>query len=302
MKKQIYLLPLALFLSLSGAARAAADPIEALLVSQEQNAAQPAAKPLANPVPLPPRRPKDLGAGPSKKAPLVNLNLPSPLWGATAARRTWTETTREVVSRRLRDLERAKDKEAFCPSYSKASVSQKVNCWVMLVSAVSKLESGFKTGDAFKESNGIDSIGLLALSPGECPNAHTARALSTAAANLVCGVNMMARLVAQDHYISGPADHRGAARYWSTLRPPYKSYDARFHRNLNLGYKNQIVAMTRVYRGHAAAPEMAASYEVDAIYEVELGDGEVFEAVDHDVNDKEYVPLNDDRDFFEPRF
>jgi hypothetical protein len=332
MNKSLYVLPLALMISLCGAAHAedategypeqaiedansAQDPIAVLLASEKAAPAKvakevtkaSATKHKSAPVPLPVPRPKDLGSDLPKKPAVhqepnwvpnvaINPNLPNPLWGATAERRMWTFTVEGVVAARLSDLELAKDKESFCPGYNNASRSQKVNCWVMIVSSISKFESGFKTGDSFRETDGNNSIGLLALSPGECPNAKTARALSGAQPNLTCGVNMMAKLVGHDHYISGPSEHRGAARYWSTLRAPYTVYDKTRHKNLHLGYRTQIVGMVKGYRGNGKPPA------VDTTCEVERGPGELFEAADRDELDKEHVDMTGDRDFFEPRF
>jgi hypothetical protein len=60
----------------------------------------------------------------------------------------------------------------------------------------------------------------------------------------------MAALIARDGYLDGPENRRGAASYWSTLRAPYKRWDPSRNRYLNLGYKNQIIPLTRVFRGN----------------------------------------------------
>lgn len=123
------------------------------------------------------------------------------------------------------------------------------------MAAVSEFESAFKAGDSFREPDGNYSVGLLALSPNECPNAHTIAQLEQAVPNLVCGTNRMAALIAHDGYIDGPASRRGASSYWSTLRAPYKEWDASRGRYLSLGKKNQILPLVRGYRGHVVVPQ-----------------------------------------------
>jgi hypothetical protein len=154
-----------------------------------------------------------------------------------------------VVHARIRDFDSAKDAEVFCPGYRSASQPERENCWLLLVSAISKFESNFKVGDSFREPTGQDSIGLLALSPGECPNAPTARQLMDPVQNLICGVNMMAKLIARRGYIDGSTNGRGGATdYWSTLKPRHKRFDKTRNRYLNLGYKAEIIAFTKRYR------------------------------------------------------
>jgi hypothetical protein len=191
------------------------------------------------------------------KLPPEESDLGVPAWGDAAARQAWTSAVRVTAFARLHDLERAADREVFCPGYSQATLNQRLNCWVLVVAGVSKFESAFKTGDSFREPDGNYSVGLLALSTGECPNAPTIEQLSEAVPNLVCGTNRMATLIARDGYIDGPDGHRGAAGYWSTLRDPYKEWDPTRNRYLNLGYKNQILPLVKNYRGGKGAATIA---------------------------------------------
>src|SRR5205823_55535 len=80
-------------------------------------------------------------------------------------------------------------------------------------------------------------------------NAHSTQQLGQPVPNLICGTNRMALLISHDGYIDGPENARGAARYWSTLRAPYKRWDPTRNRYLSLGYKNQILPLVRGYRG-----------------------------------------------------
>ncbi len=175
-----------------------------------------------------------------------------PAWGPSPERRVWANAVLRVIRARQGDFDKARDKEIFCPGYSSASASQRANCWLMLVAAISKFESGFKPASKFREPNGVYSVGMLALSPGECPNAPSMVALQAALPNLVCGTNKMASLIARYGYVDGPASSRGASRYWSTLRAPYKRWDPTRSRYLNLGKRNQILPLVRGFRGQSA--------------------------------------------------
>ncbi len=154
----------------------------------------------------------------------------------------------------MQELERARDVEVFCPGYGKASANQRASCWLLLVAAITKFESSFKPDTSFREPDGNYSVGLLALSPGECPNAPTMQSLKSAIPNLICGTNKMANLIGRDGFIDGPDPRRGAARYWSTLRAPYKRWDPTRNRYLNLGKRNLIVPLVRGFRGRAVMP------------------------------------------------
>ncbi|MGZ3650348.1 MAG: hypothetical protein ACXWSC_04100, partial [Bdellovibrionota bacterium] len=145
------------------------------------------------------------------------------------------------------DFDEAHDVEEFCPGYREASQSQREVCWLRLVGSIVEFESSFQPNEKpFYEGHGVYSVGLLALSTGECPNALTTKLLQDPVRNLICGVNKMAMLVARGHCIDSP-DHVGASAYWSTLRPAHKAQlpDGRW---VVLGKKTQIISRTRVYR------------------------------------------------------
>lgn len=141
----------------------------------------------------------------------------------------------------LKKLGLASDIEFFCPGYARATATQQESCWVTLVKAVAFYESGLNPRATFKEPNGIYSVGLLMLSPGECPKALTMNELKNARANLNCGVDKMASLISKDGLISGAEGHRGASQYWSVLREPYT------YKQYKLGKKMPIAKLTRQY-------------------------------------------------------
>jgi len=183
------------------------------------------------------------------RALISGTGLGTPAWGTAPERRVWTNAVMSVVRSRIKELEKARDKEIFCPGYSKATAAQKANCWLLVVSAITKFESGFKPASTFREPDGNYSVGMLAMSPGECANAPTLRQLQSAVPNLICGTNKMASLIGRYGYIDGPASGRGASRYWSTLRAPYRRWDPTRDRYLNLGKRNMILPLVRGFRG-----------------------------------------------------
>jgi hypothetical protein len=166
------------------------------------------------------------------------------LWSGKSNTEGWTNAVVSVVRAHMSEFDRARDVEEFCPGYRQASQAQKETCWVRLVSAVSKYESGFNPRDTFREVTGQMSIGLLSLSPGECAEARSSAALKQPIPNLTCGTRMMADLIARDGSIESPAPSRGAATYWSVLRR------SRSKRHRGTGHKNQIMSSTREYRAY----------------------------------------------------
>lgn len=164
------------------------------------------------------------------------------LWENSCAKsNAFDPAIQEAIRPHVEQLEKAADKEFFCPGYAQANDRQRESCWVSLVKAVATFESGLNPRLTFKEPDGNTSVGLLMLSPGECSNASSVAALKNADSNLNCGVKKMARLVAKDGYISGPKSSRGAARYWSVLRDSYT------YGNYKLGKKKPIARITHQY-------------------------------------------------------
>lgn len=189
----------------------------------------------------------------------VKPGLGAPAWGHAPERRAWANAVLGVVRSRMGELDRARDVEIFCPGYRASGPAHRQNCWLLLVAAITKFESGFKPATSFREPDGKYSVGLLALSPGECPNAPTMNSLMAAVPNLMCGVGKLASLVGRHGYIDGPANARGASRYWSTLRAPYKRWDPSRNRYLNLGKRNLILPLVRGYRGKTSQETVEAA-------------------------------------------
>ena len=171
----------------------------------------------------------------------LGINYTAAIWSQVGNSKPWTDAVVSAIRKQIASFELARDVEDFCPGYAKASVSSREICWLRLVGGVVRYESNFNPSDSFKEPSGDVSVGLLALSPNECPNAPTVDALKDPVENLICGITIMARLIKADGFIDGPPSGRGASAYWSTLRAPYIS--GKYH----LGKKDQIIPMTKIY-------------------------------------------------------
>jgi hypothetical protein len=140
------------------------------------------------------------------------------MWSALSNTIAWTQAVQAVVRRDLAKFEQARDLASFCPGYAQANKAQRETCWIRLVSAVTQLESDFNPASMYFESFGVWSVGLMQLSPGECPNAPTIATLKDPVQNLLCGTAKMATLIAKYGYVTTPDGVHGAAAYWSTLR------------------------------------------------------------------------------------
>lgn len=162
-------------------------------------------------------------------------------WSAIPGTDTWTAATAAEVASHLQALERAADKDSFCPGYDQAPAERRVTCWVRLISAVARYESGFDPANSYQEASGNYSVGLLQLSTGECDNAETLELLKDPVLNLVCGTRRMAALIARDGYITSPDNVHGAAAYWSVLRAPYTNG------SLHLGRRDDVQKITTSY-------------------------------------------------------
>ncbi|MGZ6404340.1 MAG: hypothetical protein ACXWTJ_22990, partial [Bdellovibrionota bacterium] len=203
------------------------------------------------PAPLPPR---DFEGGPGLPVPALfgpaggtpAYYQRASMWHNVPQSDSWTAAVLAVVQARRHDFEQARDVEAFCPGYAKATEAQRDVCWLRLVGSVVEFESSFKPHERpFCEGNGVYSVGLMALSTGECPDAMTTEQLQDPVANLTCGVNRMAKLIQRDHYIEN-ADDSGACAYWSTLRAPHKAKLAD-GRVVTLGKRDEVIARTKQF-------------------------------------------------------
>ncbi len=110
-----------------------------------------------------------------------------------------------------------RDVATYCPNYLNASETQREAFWAGLLSALAKHESTWRPEAV---GGGNKWYGLLQISPatarGYGCKARSGSALLNGAANLSCGVRIMARTVLRDNAIS--AGNRGIAADWTPFR------------------------------------------------------------------------------------
>lgn len=182
-------------------------------------------------------------------APVDNtaaVNKAAP-WSGSHNSMVWTKTALTVIRKRKKSLDQARDVETFCRGYKKASEKQQEICWIRIIGGIMKYESSFRAGGKMRENTGEWSVGLLAMSPSQCPNAPSVEALRDPKRNVVCGINRLADLIGQSGWISGPGN-RGAAKNWSTLRGRYPVRLANYGvRTVMVGHKSEVIKIAMGY-------------------------------------------------------
>lgn len=182
----------------------------------------------------------------SSSSPSLSAYHKAAPWSKVRNSQAWTKAAVATIQKRWTSLNRARDVDSFCPGYSKASSTRQMACWIRIVGGIMQKESGFQPNDSMIENSGEASVGLMAMSAGQCPNARSSRALKNPIANIECGINVMANLIQQDGYISGPRN-KGAARNWSCLRTPYTTYVRSHHKKVRVGFKHEIMRVASTY-------------------------------------------------------
>lgn len=146
-------------------------------------------------------------------------------WDARPEAAAWTRSTLAAVARYDSVLAGAvpEDIKAWCPGYAKNGLDDRRAFWSGLLSAVAKYESGWNPRAS---GGGGRYIGLLQISPQTARangcEAGSVAALKDGAANLACGVRIMARQVGQDGVVAGNGG-QGLGRDWG----PFKKASAR---------------------------------------------------------------------------
>lgn len=171
-------------------------------------------------------------------------------WSASNRDGSWTRTTESAVAQSGLVNMVPKDVQYFCPAYPGLNKSERQKFWVGLLSAMAKPESNFKPQrfyrEKFRDSQGksVVSRGLLQISIESANQKRYgcdipyATKLHDPAVNLSCGVKILSKWVSTDGIIAKhnkPRAHKGASRYWSTLRPQHGHLRAiaDFTRNLS---------------------------------------------------------------------
>lgn len=142
------------------------------------------------------------------------------------------------------------DKDSFCPNYDSLDKAGRLDFWATLVAVMGTYESENRPGKTYDEGRtsralrGVTSVGVLQMSYGSSRQAVYQRNgcqldspedLHDPRKNISCGLAAMKYLIDKDGYISRGHD-RGAAKYWSVLRNPYRAKGAK------LGKRPEIIA------------------------------------------------------------
>ena len=150
---------------------------------------------------------------------LFPTDLPAMGWDARPEAAAWTSATLAAVARYDSVLAAAVpgDIKAWCPGYAKNGLEERRAFWAGVLSALAKPESGWNPNAS---GGGGRYIGLLQISPQTARAngcvATSAKGLKDGAANLVCGVQIMARQVGQDGVVAGNG-RQGLGRDWGPI-------------------------------------------------------------------------------------
>jgi hypothetical protein len=147
---------------------------------------------------------------------LAGIDLPAMRWDARPEADEWTRAALVAVAAHDDVLASRvpADIATWCPNYKKATMMQRRSFWAGVLSAVTKYESSFNPAAS---GGGGRYIGLLQISPKSAAQhdctARSAKALKDGAANLQCGVEIMADAVGRDGVVAGKGG-QGVGRDW----------------------------------------------------------------------------------------
>jgi len=197
-------------------------------------------QPEPRPEPQRPRRPEPQGPVTKDKQPAPPA-APAQIRGywdeKVADGRKWTGFAVQALNNFGGELLKTvpEDIGNYCPRYAKLNRTERIDFWVKMISAIAAVESGYRPSTSYKEKmndrngNRVVSRGLLQISLESsrlygCATNNDGDLVSPKR-NIECGVKILSRWVPRDDVISRSANDRwyGAARYWSTLRPPKRS-------------------------------------------------------------------------------
>lgn len=184
-------------------------------------------------------------------------------WSGSNRDGSWTRTTESAVAQSGLVKLVPKDVQYFCPAYPELGKTERQKFWVGLLSAMAKPESNFKPHrfyrEKFRDSKGLNVVsrGLLQISIESanqkrygCDIPYAAK-LHDPAVNLRCGVKILSKWVSTDGIIAKhdkARSHKGASRYWSTLRPQHGHLRtiAEFTRNLSFCRQGNIRSLVKL--------------------------------------------------------
>lgn len=152
--------------------------------------------------------------------------LPRMAWGQTPGTALWTRAALSALQGHAAALAQTvpRDIAAWCPAYPQADAAARRAFWAGFASALARHESGHR---AAAVGGGGLYHGLLQILPATAAgygcHARSGADLQNGAANLSCGLRIMARTVARDGVIAVQDGRwRGVAADWGPMRSPAK--------------------------------------------------------------------------------
>lgn len=152
--------------------------------------------------------------------------LPRMAWDRQHGSAIWTRAALSALQGHAAPLTQIvpRDIDAWCPAYAQADAVRRKAFWVGLTSALARHESTHRAGAV---GGGGLYHGLLQILPATAKgygcHARSGAALQDGAANLSCGLRIMARTVARDGVIAVQAGRwRGVAADWGPMRSAAK--------------------------------------------------------------------------------
>lgn len=162
------------------------------------------------------------------RPPVRSGYIPRTRWQHMSGNRLWTRAGLSALKQHGKPLVDMVpgDIENWCPAYENAPDAQRRAFWIGFLSALAKHESTYKP---WAVGGGGKWYGLLQILPGtargyKC-HVGTGAALKNGAANLSCGVRIMATTVPRDGVIHGRKPWRGVSADWGPMRNPKKRAD-----------------------------------------------------------------------------
>lgn len=161
-----------------------------------------------------------------EKLSFIEPELPASRWDHRPESDEWTEASLYALDTHGAPLVAMvpRDIEAYCPAYAASDAEDRKTFWVNFLASLARHESTYRP-----EVSGGDGRwhGLLQISPGTARSygcrAGSAAGLKNGAANLSCGIRIMAETIPRDGVIS--AGMRGAAADWGPFHQRKKRED-----------------------------------------------------------------------------
>ena len=148
--------------------------------------------------------------------------LPRMAWGQKPGTAIWTRAALSALQGHAAPLAQSvpRDIADWCPAYPQADAAQRRAFWAGFASTLARYESTYR---AAAVGGGGLYHGLLQILPATAAgygcHARNGAALQNGAANLSCGLRIMARTVARDGVIAVQSGRwRGVAADWGPIR------------------------------------------------------------------------------------